>query len=201
MTISKAFDTQREELSVASEKAVLVSVSLPDRPWPNESDPCDEIRGLVASAGAAVVGEITQKRQDVQLATYIGSGKLGELHELVEYSDADVVIFDNDLSPAQARNLEKSLGVKVLDRSEVILDIFASRARTAEAKLQVELAQLEYSLPRLKNMWTHLSRQAGGGIGLRGPGETQLEADRRLAGAKIRDLKHKLAEVQARKER
>jgi GTP-binding protein HflX len=111
------------------------------------------------------------------------------------------VIFDNDLSPAQARNLEQALGVKVLDRSEVILDIFASRARTAESKLQVELAQLEYSLPRLKQMWSHLSRQKGGGIGLRGPGETQLETDRRLVGNRIRDLKHKLDEVLARKER
>lgn len=147
------------------------------------------------------MGELTQKRQDIQLATYIGTGKLGELHELVESVDADVVVFDNDLSPAQARNLEKSLGVKVLDRSELILDIFASRARTAESKLQVELAQLEYSLPRLKQMWTHLSRQKGGGIGLRGPGETQLESDRRLVGTRIRDLKHKLDEVLARKER
>src|SRR5207244_2141336 len=145
VTISKAFETQRAEFSVASEKAVLVSVSLPERPWGNESDPCDEIRGLTESAGAAVVGEITQKRQDVQLATYIGTGKLGELQELVESTDADVVVFDNDLSPAQARNLERALGVKVLDRSEVILDIFANRARTAESKLQVELAQLEYS--------------------------------------------------------
>jgi GTP-binding protein HflX len=201
MTISKAFDTQRDNLSVASEKAVLVSVALPERPWPNEADPCDEIRGLVESAGATVVGEMTQKRHDIQLATYIGSGKVGELSELVEGADADVVVFDNDLSPAQARNLEKALGVKVLDRSELILDIFATRARTAESKLQVELAQLEYSLPRLKQMWTHLSRQKGGGIGLRGPGETQLESDRRLVGNRIRDLKHKLDEVLARKER
>ncbi len=124
-----------------------------------------------------------------------------ELSELVESSDADVVIFDNDLSPAQARNLEKAIGVKVLDRSELILDIFATRAQTAESRLQVELAQLEYSLPRLKQMWTHLSRQKGGGIGLRGPGETQLESDRRLVGDRIRDLKHRLREVQARKER
>ncbi len=199
--ISKAFDTQRGEgLSVGREKAVLVSVSLPDRPWTTD-DPCDEIRGLAEAAGAVVVGELTQKRQDIQLGTYIGSGKIHELKDLVEAADADVVVFDNDLSPAQARNLEKAVGVKVLDRSEVILDIFASRAQTLEARLQVELAQLEYSLPRLKNMWTHLSRQAGGGIGLRGPGETQLEADRRLAGRRISDLKHKLAEVTARKER
>ena len=201
VTISKAFDTQREEFSVASEKAVLVSVSLPERPWPNEADPCDEIRGLAESAGATVVGQLTQKRHDVQLATYLGSGKVGELHELVEGADADVVIFDNDLFPGQARNLEQALGVKVLDRSELILDIFASRARTAESKLQVELAQLEYSLPRLKQMWSHLSRQKGGGIGLRGPGETQLESDRRLVQHRIRDLKHKLNEVLARKER
>ena len=123
------------------------------------------------------------------------------MHDLVEGTNADVVIFDNDLGPAQARNLEKALGIKVLDRSELILDIFATRARTAEARLQVELAQLEYSLPRLKQMWTHLSRQKGGGIGLRGPGETQLESDRRLVGNRIRDLKHKLAEVQGRKDR
>jgi len=177
-----------------------VSVALPDRPWLTD-DPCDEIRGLAEAAGANVVAELTQKRQDVQLATYIGTGKLGELTDLVQSADADVVVFDNDLSPAQARNLEKALKVKVLDRSELILDIFATRAQTAESRLQVELAQLEYSLPRLKQMWTHLSRQKGGGIGLRGPGETQLESDRRLVGGRIRDLKRRLAEVQARKER
>jgi len=119
----------------------------------------------------------------------------------VQSTDADVVVFDNDLSPAQARNLEKAMGVKVLDRSELILDIFATRAQTVESRLQVELAQLEYSLPRLKQMWSHLSRQKGGGIGLRGPGETQLESDRRLVGGRIRDLKRRLVEVQARKER
>jgi len=144
---------------------------------------------------------LTQKRHDIQLATYIGSGKLKELADMVQTHDADVVIFDNDLSPAQARNLERALNVKVLDRSEVILDIFATRAQTVESRLQVELAQLEYSMPRLKQMWTHLSRQAVGGIGLRGPGETQLEVDRRLVSTRIRDLKAKLVEVQARKER
>jgi GTP-binding protein HflX len=199
-TIPSAFETDRDEFSVTRERAVLVSVSLPDRPWTSD-DPCDEIRGLAETAGAVVVGELTQKRQEIQLGTYLGSGKVRELKELVEGTDADVVCFDNDLSPAQARNLEKALGVKVLDRSEVILDIFAGRARTPESRLQVELAQLEYSLPRLKNMWTHLSRQAGGGIGLRGPGETQLEVDRRIADTRIRDLKRRLGEVQARKER
>ena len=161
--ISKAFDTHRDEFSVASEKAVLVSVALPEKPWPTD-DPCDEIRGLSAAAGAAVVAELTQKRHDIQLATYIGSGKVQELTELVESTDADVVIFDNDLSPAQARDLEKRIGVKVLDRSELILDIFATRA-TAESRCRWNWA-LEYSLPRLKQMWTHLSRQKGGGIGL-----------------------------------
>jgi GTP-binding protein HflX len=187
-------------MTVSREKAVLVSVALPDRPWLSD-DPCDEIRGLAETAGAKVVGELTQKRQDVNLTTYIGSGKLRELKEMVEAADADVVVFDNNLSPAQGRNLEKALGVKVLDRSELILDIFATRAQTQEARLQVELAQLEYSLPRLKNMWTHLSRQVGGGIGLRGPGETQLEEDRRLATKRIVDLKGKLNEVHARKQR
>src|SRR6266702_3801421 len=116
-------------MSVSSEKAVLVSVALPERPF--ATDPCDEIRGLATTAGASIAGELTQKRQGIHLATYIGSGKVQELHDLVEGTNADVVIFDNDLGPAQARNLEKSRGVKVLDRSELILDIFATRARTA----------------------------------------------------------------------
>lgn len=178
---------------------MLVSVALPERPWIS-SDPLEELHGLATTAGATVVGSLLQRRQSVIPATYIGRGKLVELQDQVKATDADVVIFDNDLSPAQVRNLEKATEVKVLDRSELILDIFATRARTAEARLQVELAQLEYSLPRLRNMWTHLSRIKGG-IGLRGPGETQLEEDRRLVDQRIRDLRHKLVEVQARKER
>jgi len=198
--MAHSFDTKHAELSVQRERAILVSVSLPHRPWTSD-DPCDEIRGLAETAGAEVVGELTQKRNDIQLGSYIGTGKIQELRELVERTEADIICFDNDLTPAQARTLENATGVRVLDRSEVILDIFAGRARTPESRLQVELAQLEYSLPRLKNMWSHLSRQAGGGIGLRGPGETQLEVDRRLADGRIRDLKRKLGEVQARKER
>jgi GTP-binding protein HflX len=186
-------------MTVHLEKAILVSVALPERPW-NGADPLDELRGLAETAGARIVGELMQKRQDVVPGTYIGKGKLGELTELVQAKDADVVIFDNDLSPAQVRNLEKATTAKVIDRSELILDIFATRARTIESKLQVELAQLEYALPRLKRMWTHLSRYKGG-IGLRGPGETQLEEDRRLVGLKIRDLKQRLTVVQARKQR
>jgi GTP-binding protein HflX len=190
----------RDDLSVRQERAVLVSVALPQRPWVG-TDPLDELHGLAESAGATIVGGLLQRRQQIHHATYVGKGKVEELTELVKSADADVVIFDNELTPAQVRNLEKATNVKVLDRSELILDIFASRARTYEARLAVELAQLEYALPRLKQMWTHLSRQKGGGIGLRGPGETQLEEDRRLVGHRIRDLKAKLGEVQVRKQR
>jgi GTP-binding protein HflX len=194
-----SFDTQRDELNVSLERAVLVSVALPDRPWVGD-DPLEELRGLAETAGAVVVGGLCQKRQKINPASYIGKGKLAELQLQVQATEADVVIFDNDLTPGQVRNLEKATNVKVLDRSELILDIFATRARTPEAKLQVELAQLEYSLPRLRQMWSHLGRESAG-IGTRGPGETQLEEDRRLADARIRDLKARLAEVQARKER
>ncbi len=194
-----SLDIPRDELTVHQERAFLVSVALPHRPWIS-SDPLEELHGLATTAGAVVVGGLVQRRQTIIPGTYIGKGKLAELQEQVRMADADVVIFDNDLSPAQVRNLEKATEVKVLDRSELILDIFATRARTAEARLQVELAQLEYSLPRLRRMWTHLSRYTGG-IGLRGPGETQLEEDRRLVGQRIRDLRARLAEVQARKER
>jgi GTP-binding protein HflX len=194
-----AGDRPRDELTVHLERAVLISVALPDRPWISE-DPLEELRGLATTAGAVVVGGLVQRRQDLVPGTYIGKGKVQELHDEVQARDADVVIFDNDLSPAQVRNLEKATGVKVLDRSELILDIFATRARSLEARLQVELAQLEYALPRLRRMWTHLSRYSGG-IGLRGPGETQLEEDRRLVALRIRDLKKRLAVVHARKQR
>lgn len=189
----------REDLTVRLERAFLVSVELPNRAWISE-DPLEEIQGLAKTAGAVIVGGLTQRRQEIHPGTYIGKGKLEELKACVKATDTDVVIFDNDLTPAQVRNLERSLGVKVLDRSEVILDIFATRARSVEARLQVELAQLEYALPRLKQMWGHLSRYEGG-IGMRGPGETQLEEDRRLVASRIRDLKNKLKVVQARKER
>jgi GTP-binding protein HflX len=192
-------DTSRGDLSVQLEKAILVSVALPDRPWIS-SDPLEELRGLAATAGATVVGGICQRRQYINPGSYIGKGKMSELQELVLATDADVVIFDNDLSPGQVRSLEKATNVKVLDRSELILDIFATRARSIESRLQVELAQLEYALPRLRQMWNHLSRIKAG-IGMRGPGETQLEEDRRLVDLRIRDLKGKLVEVQARKQR
>ena len=196
---SDVIETSRSELTVHQEKAILVSVDLPGRPIPT-GECLEEIRGLTQAAGARVVGELTQHRQHPEPATYLGKGKVQELAALAQATDADVIIFDNDLSPSQTRNLEKATSIKVLDRSELIMDIFATRARTTAARLQVELAQLEYSLPRLKNLWTHLSRYKGG-IGLRGPGETQLEEDRRLVDLRIRDLKQRLSEVQARKER
>ena len=161
----------------AAEQAIVVGVLL--RPPVDPEHPLDELAGLAATAGTQVVAEVVQRREHPDQTTYLGKGKVTELTGLVERHDADVVIFDNDLSPAQTRNLERALGVKVLDRSELILDIFAARAQTYEARLAVELAQLEYSLPRLKRMWTHLSRLKMG-VGMRGPGEKQLEVDRRL---------------------
>lgn len=184
--------------SVDSESAVLVGVELPRQT--RHDDLLEELSGLVETAGAEIVGRLTQRRQTPDKTTYLGSGKVEDLKLIVQAADADVVIFDNDLSPAQTRNLEQSLGVKVLDRTEVILDIFSSRAQTHEARLAVELAQLEYSLPRLKRMWTHLSRMKMG-VGMRGPGEKQLETDRRLVERRIRDLRRDLDKILKRKER
>jgi len=162
--------------------------------------PLEELEGLAGAAGTQVVGHLTQRRDRPDTATYLGKGKVDQLRSLAESTNADVILFDNDLSPAQTRNLEKATGVKVLDRSELILDIFASRAQTHEARLAVELAQLEYSMPRLKRMWTHLSRQKKG-VGLRGPGEKQLEVDRRLVEKRISDLRAELKAIHRRKQR
>jgi GTPase len=183
---------------VASESAVLVRVILPDQRF--EDDPLEELEGLAKAAGTTVVCGLTQRRETPDTTTFLGRGKLAELVQLVTTHDADVVIFDNELSPGQTRNLEQALGVKVLDRTELILDIFATHARTYEARLAVELAQLEYSLPRLKRMWTHLSRLKLG-VGMRGPGEKQLEVDRRLVERRIHELKGELRGVEQRKER
>ena len=191
------YELNRAE-SVASEAAVLVGVLLPDRKVQDPS--LEELEGLAATAGVRVVGQLTQRRDAPDAATYLGHGKVEELARYAAAVDADVVIFDNDLSPAQTRNLEKALELKVLDRTELILDIFASRARTSQARLAVELAQLEYSMPRLKRLWTHLSRQKKG-VGLRGPGETQLEEDRRLVETRIKDLRRQLNTIERRKER
>ena len=192
-------EPRRLELTVRQERAVLVCVFLPGH-HRDPLDPLSELYGLATTAGAFVVGTLTQKRQRPDAGGYIGHGKIEELKALVTELKADVVIFDNELSPGQIRNLELATDTKVLDRAELILDIFASRARTHEAKLQVELAQLEYALPRLKRLWTHLSRMEGG-IGMRGPGEQQLEEDRRIVDRKIVELRRKIQHVQSRKER
>lgn len=153
-----------------------------------------ELARLTDTAGGLVVGTLVQRLQAPNARLYVGQGKADELAELVKELEADLVIFDEELSPAQGKNLETHLGVRVMDRAELILDIFATRARTSESRLQVELAQLEYLLPRLRRMWSHLSRIRGG-IGLRGPGETQLETDRRLIGTRIADLKRKIKAI------
>ncbi len=153
-----------------------------------------ELSRLTETAGGAVASVLTQRMEVPGPRFYIGEGKARELKSVVKETGANLVVFDDELSPAQGKNLEDLVGVRIMDRPELILDIFATRARTREAKMQVELAQLEYLRPRLRRMWSHLSRIRGG-IGLRGPGETQLETDRRLIGTRIADLKRKLGEV------
>jgi GTP-binding protein HflX len=154
-----------------------------------------ELGRLADTAGAVVVGELTQQLDRPHPGTYLGKGKLDELKSLVHDRNATLIIFDDELSPSQGNNVEQILGTRVVDRAELILDIFATRARSSEAKMQVELAQLEYTLPRLTRMWTHLEKFRGG-IGVRGPGETQLETDRRLISHRIKLLKERLAHVQ-----
>ena len=198
----------RQSLTVRKERAILVSAILRGG---NGWDNLAELTALAESAGAVVVDRFQQKLRAVHPATYIGMGKVLQLADRVTRFKADVIIFDNDLSPAQIRELEKVVAVKVLDRSELILDIFATRAQTKQAKLQVELAQLEYTYPRLARMWSHLDTVTGasggpsagavGAIGTRGPGEQQLEIDRRLVSRRISELRHELAGIDLRKMR
>jgi len=154
-----------------------------------------ELEELADTAGAVVVGQVMQQLEKPHPGTYLGSGKIDELRDMVTDRSASLVIFDDELSPSQGKNIEDAVGQRVVDRAELILDIFATRARTSEAKMQVELAQLEYMLPRLTRMWTHLEKFRGG-IGMRGPGETQLETDRRLINQRIKLLKERLRDVQ-----
>jgi GTP-binding protein HflX len=192
-------EPRRTDLRVRLERAVLVCLY---RPGFEEQDleSFAELRRLAESAGAVPAGEIVQRRKKPDPRTYLGRGKVEELGFLVQARDADLILVNDELRPAQAKALEDALDVKVIDRTELILDIFASRARTKMAKLQVELAQLEYSLPRLGRMWTHLSRIEGG-IGMRGPGERQIEEDRRAARRRIGELKRKLGEIGRRRAR
>ncbi len=192
-------EPRREELTVGAERAMLVGVLLPDS-TADPRDPLGELRRLAKTAGAQVVDEILAKRDQPHPGLYIGSGKAQQIAQRVEMNEVDCLIFDNDLAPGQIRDLEELTQCKVLDRSELILDIFASHARTHQARLQVELAQLEYTYPRLTGMWTHLDRH-GGGVGTRGPGERQIETDRRLVQKRISMLKNKLSDIDERKMR
>jgi len=180
------------ERPAASENAVLVQLDLGEGDF---AERLDEFRLLAESAGAHPVATLSGRRERPDPATFAGSGKVAEIAATATSADADLVLFNHELSPAQQRNLEKALGRRVIDRSALILDIFAQRARSHEGKLQVELAQLEYQRTRLVRGWTHLERQKGG-IGLRGPGEKQLETDRRLLGQRIALLKTRLKQLE-----
>jgi len=190
-----------------AEKTVLAALRLPDSTY-DQRDSFGELRELAEQAGAVIVGEIEQRKDRPEPGTYMGKGKVEELRDLCDAMDASSIIFDHDLSPKQISNIQEITNRKVLDRSELILDIFASRAATHEAKLQVEIAQLEYTFPRLRAMWNHLERlgSAGGagsmgGMGTRGPGEQQLEVDRRLVQRRKLVLQRELDEIQVRKRR
>lgn len=189
----KYFETQREQ-----ERAVLVGLSIkPGNKWEVESH-LDELSLLTETAGALPVKRFIQQLPHPNPATFVGSGFLADIRIFIGENKIDTAIFDDDLSPSQLRNIEKVLKCKVLDRTNLILDIFASRAQTAHARIQVELAQYRYLLPRLTRMWTHLERQQGG-IGMRGPGETEIETDRRLIRDKISRLKKELVNIDRQK--
>lgn len=190
-------EAKRTDLSVRAERAILLHTIL--HKGHKEEKSLTELEKLANTAGAKVLDSIIQRRVCNDPSFFIGRGKAFQLAELCRNKNIDVVICDDDLTPSQVRNLEKIIDTKVIDRSELILDIFATRAKTAQAKLQVELAQLEYTKPRLKRMWSHLSRIEGG-IGTRGPGEKQLEVDRRLVSKRIIAMKKKLRQIEKRRE-
>ncbi len=187
------------DTAVRQETAVLVGIILPDQSAEKELEYLEELQFLVETAGGQTKQVFTQKLPHPDKRTFVGKGKLDEIKSFVEAEEIDMVVFDDELTPTQVRNIEKELGVKILDRSNLILDIFAERAQTAQAKTQVELAQLQYLLPRLTRMWTHLERQQGG-IGTRGPGERQIETDRRLILNKISLLKERLQSIDRQNE-
>jgi GTP-binding protein HflX len=180
------------------EKAVLVGLITPAQNKQKVEEYLNELQFLVETAGGIAVKRFTQKLNYPNPQTYVGSGKLEEIFQYVKAEEIDLVVFDDELGPSQLRNLERALECKILDRTNLILDIFAGRAQTAHAKVQVELAQYQYLLPRLTRMWTHLERQRGG-IGLRGPGETEIETDRRIIRDKISLLKKRLKEIDKQK--
>ncbi|MBT8259462.1 MAG: GTPase HflX [Bacteroidia bacterium] len=183
-----------EKKSIAIESVVLVGIITKDQDNEKSKEYLDELEFLTYTAGGKVVKRYTQKLEMPNPKTFIGKGKINEVEEYVKSNEISTVIFDDELSPAQERNISKILDCKVLDRTNLILDIFAQRAKTSYARTQVELAQCQYLLPRLKGMWTHLERQKGG-IGMRGPGETEIETDRRIVRDKISLLKEKIAKI------
>lgn len=179
-------------------RAVLVSVQLPGVSDRQVTDYLDELAFLALTAGLEERARFTQKSDVVNAVTYVGKGKLEEIAAYIATNDIDIALFDDELGPNQIRNIEKALGIPIMDRTALILDIFATRAQTAHAKAQVELAEYRYMLPRLTRMWTHLERQRGG-VGMRGPGETQLETDRRIVLTKIARLKEELQHIDRQK--
>jgi GTP-binding protein HflX len=193
-------EPKRDQLRVHAQRAILVTV-LDSKEKHSRAEALDEMTGLAETAGAEIVGTVVQVREHPDPATYIGKGKVAEVKQMASMLDAKLIVFDNLLSPAQGKALEEETGVQVVDRSEVILDIFATHARTYESRLQVELAQLQYMRPRLTRMWTHLERIEGGIGSGRGPGEKQLETDRRLIDKRISELQRKLKDVEKRRER
>lgn len=190
----KTYETGKKQ-----ERVVLVGVITPDETEEQEKEYLEELAFLVETAGGKTIKQFTQKLQRPDVRTYVGKGKLEEVQTYVKVEEIDIVVFDDELSPSQLRNIERELKCLVLDRSNLILDIFAGRAQTAQAKTQVELAQSRYLLPRLTRMWTHLERQKGG-IGMRGPGESQIETDRRIILNKISVLEDRLEQIDRQSE-
>jgi GTP-binding protein HflX len=189
MAKQKFYDT-----AIKPERAILVGIITPGQSDAQTREYLEELEFLVATAGGETIHRFTQRMQRPDRATFVGTGKLEEIKDYIKAEEIDIVVFDDELSPSQLRNIENELQIKILDRSNLILDIFAKRAQTSQAKTQVELAQLQYMLPRLTRLWTHLERQKGG-IGMRGPGETQIETDRRIILNKISLLKERLDEI------
>jgi GTPase len=188
---------KRTEIEVASKRCLIVGVHVYGRER-HEETPLEELKGLADTAGVEIIGQLLQNRHFLDKKTFLGKGKVEELKLLIEETGADTVLFDSGLSPSQARNLEEVLGVVIVDRNELILTIFNTHAKSHEARLQVELAQLLYQRPRLKKMWSHLERMEGA-VGSRGPGEQQLETDRRLIDQRIDELRARLKEVEKRR--
>ena len=186
---------EKKSIIKKEEKAVLVGLIQKDQTELQVNEYLLELAFLAETAGAITIKMFKQRLQHPDSRTFVGKGKLDEIKQYVAAKDIDTVIFDDELSGSQIANIEKEVKCRVIDRSDLILDIFASRARTAQAKVQVELAQYQYILPRLKGMWSHLDRQSGAGIGSRGPGETEIETDRRIVKDKISLLRKRLEEI------